>query len=173
VEHEAIEPDIVCFAKGIGSGFPIGGIIARKEIMNWEPGAHGSTFGGNPLAAASAIATLEVIEREGLLERARETGTYIMDALAEIQARHPSIGDVRGRGLMVGIELVKDKGTKERAPDLRSALVKRAFELGLLLLPCGTNSTRFIPALNVPRELVDEGLALIETALSEVEKEQL
>jgi 4-aminobutyrate aminotransferase len=173
VEHEAIEPDIVCFAKGIGSGFPIGGIIARKEIMNWEPGAHGSTFGGNPLAAASAIATLEVIEREGLLERARETGTYIMDALAEIQARHPSIGDVRGRGLMVGIELVKDKGTKERAPDLRSALVKRAFELGLLLLPCGTNSTRFIPALNVPRELVDEGLALFETALSEVEKEQL
>jgi 4-aminobutyrate aminotransferase len=173
VEHEAIEPDIVCFAKGIGSGFPIGGIIARKEIMSWGPGAHGSTFGGNPLAAASAIATLEVIEREGLLERARDTGSYIMDALAEMQPRHPSMGDVRGRGLMIGIELVMDKETKERAAGLRHALVNRAFQMGLLILPCGPNSTRLIPALNVPGELVNEGLRIFETALSEVEKEHM
>jgi 4-aminobutyrate aminotransferase len=173
VQHEGIEPDIVCFAKGVASGFPIGGIIARREIMTWGPGAHGSTFGGNPLGAAAAIATLEVIENEGLLQQARETGDYIMDALAEMQPRHPSMGDVRGRGLMIGIELVLDKGTKERATDLRRALIRRAFEKGLLMLPCGQNTARMIPALNVPRELVDEALAIFETALSEVEKEHL
>ena len=116
IEHEDVEPDIVCFAKGIGSGMPIGGIIARKDAMVWGPGSHGSTFGGNPVAAASALATLNVIEQEGLMAQAENSGQQIMDFLAELQARHPSIGDVRGRGLMIGVEFVKDRGD-ERAGD--------------------------------------------------------
>jgi 4-aminobutyrate aminotransferase len=173
IEHEGIEPDIVCFAKGIGNGMPIGGILARREIMNWEPGSHGSTFGGNPIAAISALATLETIENENMLSQAKITGQYIMDALAEIEARHPSIGDIRGRGLMIGIEFVKNKSTKERAPELRASIIQNAFENGLLLLPCGSNSMRLTPPLNIDRKLVDEGLQLFEQALSEAETELL
>jgi len=169
VEHEGVEPDIVCFAKGIGSGMPIGGIIAREELMVWGRGSHGSTFGGNPVAAASALATLNVIEQEGLLNQATETGEYIMDALAEMEARHPSIGEVRGRGLMIGAEFVTDKRTKERATALRNHTVQRAFEMGLLLIPCGSNSIRMTPALNIPRPLVDDGLQIFEDALTEAE----
>jgi 4-aminobutyrate aminotransferase len=171
IEHEEIEPDIICFAKGIGSGMPIGGIIARSELMTWGPGAHGSTFGGNPLAAAAAIATLEVIEQEGLLDKATETGQYILDALAEMQVRHPSIGDVRGRGLMIGLEFVKDRQTKERAQELRNQIIQQSFESGLLMLPCGSNSIRFTPALNIPRNLVDEGLQIFEAVLTKAEQD--
>jgi len=173
IEHENIEPDIVCFAKGIGSGMPISGIIARDELMTWGPGSHGSTFGGNPVAAASALATLEVIEQEGLMQQATDTGEFIMDALAEIEARHPSIGQVRGRGLMIGIEFVKDRETKERAVDLRNHVVQRAFEMGLLLVPCGTNAVRMTPPLNIERPLVEEGLAIFEKALTEAEEHYL
>jgi 4-aminobutyrate aminotransferase len=169
IEHEEIEPDIVCFAKGVGSGMPIGGIIAREELMVWGPGSHGSTFGGNPLAAVSALATLNVIEQEELLDRAGETGDYIMDALAEMEMRHPGIGEVRGRGLMIGIELVTDRQTKARANALRNHIVQRAFEMGLLLIPCGTNSIRMTPPLNIPLPLVDEALQLFEDALTEAE----
>jgi 4-aminobutyrate aminotransferase len=169
VEHENVQPDIVCFAKGIGSGLPIGGIIARQELMTWGAGSHGSTYGGNPVAAASALATLEVIEREGLLARATETGAYIQDALVEMEMRHPSIGEVRGRGLMIGVEFVKDRRTKGRAVDLRDHIIQRAFEKGLLLIPCGTNSLRMTPPLNIDRALVEEGLHLFEEALTEAE----
>ncbi|RMG93946.1 MAG: acetyl ornithine aminotransferase family protein [Chloroflexi bacterium] len=173
IEHEGVQPDILCFAKGIGSGMPIGGIMARKEVMTWKPGAHGSTFGGNPVAAAAASATLDVIEKEGLLEQARETGEYIMDALAEIQTAHKSIGQVRGRGLMIGIEFVKDRASKERAPEIRNAVVQKAFEKGLLLLQCGQNTLRMTPALNIPRSLVDEGLRIFAEAVKEAEAELL
>jgi 4-aminobutyrate aminotransferase len=169
IEHEGVEPDIVCFAKGVASGLPLGGIIARRQIMSWGPGAHASTYGGNPVAAVSAVATLEVIENENLLERAAETGEYILDALTEIQSRHPSIGEVRGRGLMIGLEFVRDRITKERAPQIRRHVIQHAFEHGLLLIPCGTNTIRMTPALNIPRPLVDEGLAIFETALTEAE----
>ncbi len=170
LEHENVEPDIVCFAKGVGSGMPIGGIIARKELMVWGPGSHGSTYGGNPVAAASALATLNVIEEEGVLAQAAETGGYIMDALAEMQERHPSIGDVRGRGLMIGVEFVRDRQTKERATDLRNAIIEHAFENGLLLIPCGGNSIRMTPPLNIPRPLAEEGLHLFEAALTAAEE---
>ncbi|NKQ36249.1 MAG: acetyl ornithine aminotransferase family protein [Chloroflexi bacterium] len=173
LEHENVEPDIVCFAKGVGSGMPIGGIIARKELMVWGPGAHGSTYGGNPVAAASALATLNVIEEEGVLAQAAETGSYIMDALTEMQMRHPSIGDVRGRGLMIGIEFVRDRQTKERATDLRNAIIEHAFENGLLLIPCGGNSIRMTPPLNIPRPLVEEGLHLFEASLTAAEEKYL
>lgn len=169
IEQEHVQPDIVCFAKGIGSGLPIGGIVARKELMTWGPGSHGSTYGGNPVAAASALATLEVIEREGLMQRATDSGNFIQDALAEMEARHPSIGQVRGRGLMIGIEFVKDRQTKERAIDLRNFIIQRAFELGLLLIPCGVNAIRMTPPLNIDRALIEEGLHLFEQALTEGE----
>lgn len=169
IEHEGIEPDIVCFAKGIGSGMPIGGIIARKDLMTWGPGSHGSTFGGNPVAAAAALATLTVIEEEGLMDRATETGEFIMDALFEMESHHPSLGEVRGRGLMVGMEFVKDRETKERAGELRDHVIQRAFESGLLLIPCGSNSIRMTPPLNISRSLVEEGLHIFETALTEAE----
>ncbi len=173
VEHENVEPDIVCFAKGIGSGMPIGGIIAREELMTWERGSHGSTYGGNPVAAASALATLEVIEQEGLLARATDTGEFILDALAEMEARHPSMGEIRGRGLMLGVEFVKDRQSKERAVELRDHIIQRAFEMGLLLIPCGTNSVRLTPSLNIDRPLVEEGLHIFEQALTEAEAHHL
>lgn len=173
IEHEEVEPDIICFAKGITSGLPIGGIIAPKKIMSWGPGSHGSTFGGNPVAAASALATLNVIEEEGILAQANETGEYIMDALTEMESRHPSIGQVRGRGLMIGVEFVKDRQSKERAVELRNAIIQRGFADGLLLIPCGTNSIRITPPLNIPRHLVEEGLHLFEQALTEAEKKHL
>jgi 4-aminobutyrate aminotransferase len=169
LQHEGIEPDILCFAKGIGSGFPIGGIVARKELMSWKPGSHGSTYGGNPIASMSALATIEVIQREGILDMAANTGEYILDALAEIQTRHRTIGDVRGRGLMVGIEFVEEKGSKRRNPAVRDQVIQIAFESGLLLLPCGPNSIRMTPPLNISRELTDEGLQIFEAALTMAE----
>lgn len=169
VEHEDVEPDIVCFAKGIASGLPLGGIIARKEVMDWKPGAHGSTFGGNPIAIAAAIATLTTIEQEGLLHQATQTGQFIQDALVEMEGRHPSMGEVRGRGLMIGAEFVKNRETKERAVELRNHVIHSAFQKGLLLLPCGTNTIRFIPPFNISRGLVEEGLHILETAVSEAE----
>ena len=173
IEHETVEPDIVCFAKGIGSGLPIGGIVARQELMVWGPGSHGSTFGGNPVAAVAALATLEVIEKEGMIALAEETGGIIMDALAELQMRHSSIGNIRGRGLMIGIEFVKDRESKERAVALRNTLVQKGFQKGVLLIPCGSNSIRMTPPLNIPRDLVDEGLQIFAEALAEAEAEHL
>lgn len=173
VEHEHVEPDIVCFAKGVGSGMPIGGILAKKDVMVWKAGSHGSTFGGNPVAAVSALATLQVIEEEGLLAQATETGQYIMDALAEMQVRHPSMGDLRGRGLMIGIEFVQDRESKKPAIALRNDIIQMAFESGLLIVPCGSNSIRLTPPLNIPRPLVDEGLQLFEAAVTAAEANHL
>lgn len=173
IQHEGVEPDIVAFAKGVGSGMPIGGIIARRDVMNWKPGSHGSTYGGNPVATASALATLQVIEREGLMQQAQETGNYIMDALQEIQTRHKNIGSVRGRGLMIGIEFVKDRQTKERFPEMRNAVIQKAFTNGLLLLPCGRNTLRMTPALNTSRTLVDEGLQIFMESIAAAELEMI
>ncbi len=173
VEHDNVEPDIVCFAKGIASGLPIGGIMVRQSLMSWKPGAHGSTFGGNPVATAAAIATLEVIEQEGLLARAGESGRFLMSAMQELQSRHQSLGDVRGRGLMVGIEFVQDRRTKERAIELRNDVVQRAFHKGLLIMPCGRNTIRLIPPLNTPQEQLEEGLFILAESIAEAEKEHL
>lgn len=169
IQHEGVEPDIVCFAKGVSSGMPIGGILTRDSVMDWGAGAHGSTFGGNPIAAVSALATLDVIEKEGLNERATTMGQHLMDALSEIQMRHPSMGDVRGRGLMIGVEIVEDKETKKRAHDLRDLIITKAYEKGLLLLPCGANTIRFAPALNIPEPFVEDGLTRFEAALTAAE----
>ncbi|HEX9076346.1 MAG TPA: aminotransferase class III-fold pyridoxal phosphate-dependent enzyme, partial [Anaerolineae bacterium] len=170
IQHWNVEPDIVCIAKGIASGVPMGAMAARKSIgEKWKAGAHGNTYGGNPLACASALKTLELIEN-GMMQNAAQMGEYILDALSEMETRHPSIGQVRGRGLMVGAELVKDKGTKEPAPQLRNRVVHTCFEHGLLTLGCGRSTIRFMPPLMIQKELVEDGLEIFEHALTEAEQ---
>lgn len=172
VEHWGVEPDIVCTAKGIASGVPLGGIIAKESVSSWSAGAHGNTYGGNPIACAAALATIDVLEEEGIAN-AREQGAYMLDALEEIAARHPSIGDVRGKGLMVGVEFVSDKETREPAVDIRNRLNRLAFEHGLLLMCCGASGTRVIPPLTVKRHEIDEALHIFEHALTLAEDELL
>ena len=169
IEHWGVEPDIVCIAKGIASGVPLGLMTARKSLMEkWPTGSHGNTYGGNPLACEAALMTLELIENE-YMANAAEQGEYILDALAEMQMRHPSMGDVRGRGLMIGVEFVKDRETKEPAKQLRDELVHGMFQNGLLTLGCGRSTLRIAPALMIPRALVDEGLEIFEDELTKVE----
>jgi 4-aminobutyrate aminotransferase len=168
-EHAGIVPDILCVAKGIASGMPLGATIARADLMKWPPGAHASTFGGNPVCIAAALATIRLLEG-GLIDNARRLGDYIQGRLADWPQRFRLIGEVRGRGLMVGIEFVRDQKTKERAPAERDAVVKAAFDRGLLLLGCGPNTLRLMPPLVVDREQVDCALEILEASLSAVER---
>ena len=172
VEHWNVEPDIIISAKGIASGIPLGAIIARESVMDWPSGAHGNTYGGNPVACAAALATLELIEN-GFMQNAAELGEYTLDALSEIQVRRPSIGDVRGKGLMVGIDFVKDKETKEYAKKFRDRVVWNAFERGIVSFGCGESTLRISPPLNISRDLIDESLTILEAAISDEEKEGL
>lgn len=170
IQNWGVEPDMVCIAKGIASGVPMGAMATRESIgAKWKAGAHGNTYGGNPLACVSALKTLELIEK-GYMQNAAMMGEYILDALCEMQPRHPAIGHVRGRGLMVGVEFVKDRTTKEPAPELRNRVVHRCFENGLLMLGCGRSTIRFIPPLMIQKELVDEGLEIFQKALTEAEQ---
>jgi 4-aminobutyrate aminotransferase len=169
IEHFGVEPDIVCAAKGIASGMPLGVMFAREHIVKWPRGAHGNTYGGNPIACAAALATLELIEN-GFMQNATEMGEYLLDILQEIQARHPSIGDVRGKGLMIGIEFVKDPATKAPDAKLRDYTVDNAFLRGLLLLGCGTSTIRFAPPLNVKKSEIDEAMEIFEDALAASER---
>ena len=169
IEHWGVAPDITLIAKGIASGMPLGAMVARKELMDWPFGAHGTTFGGNPVSCAAASATIQVIEEEGLVENAARMGERMLAAAREMQARHTSIGDVRGLGLVVGVELVEDRETRDPASQLRSDVIDRAFRKGLLLLGCGPSTVRFMPALTIDAETVDEGLAIFEEALTEAE----
>jgi 4-aminobutyrate aminotransferase len=168
IEHWGVEPDIVCFAKGIASGMPLGGILAKENVMDWPEGVHGNTFGGNPVACRAGMVTLDLIEN-GFMKNAAVMGEYTLDALTEIMTRHPSIGDVRGKGLMIGVELVKDRETREPAPELRDAVIEGAFKRGVIGLGSGKSSIRFAPPLNITRELIDEGLLIFEAALSQAE----
>jgi 4-aminobutyrate aminotransferase len=156
VEHWGVEPDIVCLAKGIASGLPLGAFIARAEQMNWPPGSHGSTFGGNPVACAAGLATLDLLE-DGLMENASRVGAVLQDGLREIAATHKDVTDVRGIGLMLALEL--------KTPDLAGRLVQRAFEQGLLLLTAGTRAVRICPPLILNPEEAATGLEIIASAL--------
>jgi len=171
IENFGVEPDIVTSAKGIASGLPLGAVIARQSVMTWRPGQQGSTFGGNPLSCAAALATMDVIEQENLLQNALDVGDYAMDVLAEMQVRHPTIGDVRGLGLMIGVEFVLDKQRKTVAHDHAENIVTKAFEKGALFLSCGKSAIRMSPALNISRTLMDEALAIFEDAVTEAEAE--
>ncbi len=170
IEHFGVEPDIVTAAKGIASGMPLGACIARQSVMDWERGSHGNTYGGNPISCAAALATFELINDE-YLANAADVGQYTMDALEEIQARHPSMGDVRGRGLMIGVEFVQDRNTKEPAKELCDRIVELAFERGLLTLGCGKSVIRIAPALSINKSEIDEGLQTFEEAITLAEKE--
>lgn len=171
IEHWGVQPDIVLAAKGIASGMPLGAMIARRSLMTWPPGAHGNTFGANPISCAAALATIDLIEG-GMMANAAEMGAYIIDAVHEIAPRHPGIGDIRGKGLMIGIELVKDLETKEHAKALRDDAVERAYDEGLLLLGCGQSTLRLMPPHNVDKAIADEGLHLLDKALTSAETSQ-
>lgn len=168
MEHWDVKPDIIVSAKGIASGMPLGAIIAGSEVMNWPPGSHGTTFGGNPVACAAGLATLKLVEAE-LMANAAVVGSHMLDRLRDMQERHPLMGDVRGLGLMIGVELVKDRATKEKATAERNQLIWKCFEKGMLLLGCGTTGIRFSPALVLTREEADLALGYLDEALTEVE----
>jgi 4-aminobutyrate aminotransferase len=174
IEHFGVEPDIICSAKGIASGLPLGAIIARDSIMkSWQPGAHGNTFGGNPISCAASLATLDLLGdaqgKGGMIENAAEVGQYIMDALEEIKPHHPSIGDIRGLGMMIGIELVEDQQTRKPAKKLRDEVVHRTFDNGLLMLGCGTSTLRMMPPLMLDQSMADEALQIFDKSLTEAE----
>ncbi|WP_425615455.1 acetyl ornithine aminotransferase family protein [Anatilimnocola sp. NA78] len=166
IEHWGVVPDIICLAKGIASGLPLGAIIARADLMDWGPGSHASTFGGNPISCVAALTTIDLLE-ESLMANAREVGDYLQSRLRELMSRHTIIGDVRGIGLMVGAELVKDRTTKEPAAAVRDAVVQACFHRGLLMLGCGTSTLRFCPPLVVTKAEVDTAVNIIDTVLGD------
>jgi len=163
-EHFGLDADIMALAKGIASGLPLGATVARSELMTWKPGAHASTFGGNPVSVAAALATIELLEQE-LVENAARMGAHMMARLGDLPQRFPIVGDVRGLGLMIGIELVRDQKTKERAPDLRDKVVHMDFERGLLVLGAGPNTIRLCPPLVITKDQADFAVRTIEECL--------
>ena len=170
IEHTGVEPDIVCMAKGIASGMPLSVCMSRAEIMDWVPGSHASTFGGNPVSIAAALATLEILSREGMANAAR-VGGQMLERLDGWKKTHPLVGDVRGRGLMIGIELVKDKATREPATALRNRVETLAFERGLMVLGCGETTLRLCPPLIVNEQEATVALDILEEAITLAEKE--
>jgi 4-aminobutyrate aminotransferase len=168
-DHAGIEPDIICTAKGIASGMPLSAIIARADVMNWVPGAHASTFGGNPVCIAASIATLGLLERQYMANAAR-MGDYIMKRTADWREKHKIVGEVRGKGLMIGIEFVRDQKTKEKAGDLRNKLVQMAFHKGLLVLGSGDTTLRLCPPLLIDEAQADFALDTLETCITELER---
>ncbi len=167
-EHFGVTPDIVTLAKGIASGMPLAATVARAEVMNWGPGAHASTFGGNPVSIAASLTTIELIE-ESLMANAADVGGYLMDRMRDWPGRFKYVGEVRGLGLMIGVEIVRDQETKERAPDLRDRLEMLAFERGLLILGCGPNSLRLCPPLVITRDQADFAVDTLEQCLRALE----
>jgi 4-aminobutyrate aminotransferase len=167
-ENSGIEPDILCSAKGIASGMPLGAFIARESVMTWKPGSHGTTFGGNPVCIAAGLATFDLIESE-YRENAGQVGDYIFQKTAKWTEKHKIVGDVRGRGLMIGIEIVHDQKTKEKGADLRNHIVDLAFRRGLCILGAGENTLRLSPPLLIDREQADAALAILEQCVQEVE----
>jgi 4-aminobutyrate aminotransferase len=165
IEHFGVEPDIFCVAKGIASGVPLGLMVARKSLATWPKGSHGNTYGGNPIACAAALATLDLVEDE-YMQNAAEVGEDVLDALEEIMVRHPSIGAVRGKGLMIGVEFVQNRETKQPADALRDRIVDLAFERGLLTLGCGKSTIRISPPLCITREEAYEGINILEEAIT-------
>lgn len=170
IEHYGVEPDILLTAKGIASGMPLGAMVTRKELMDWPKGSHGNTFGGNPVSCSAALATIQLIE-EQYLENTRVVGAYCKEALEELQAKHASIGDVRGKGFMLGVEFVQDRESKHPAESLRDDVVYKAFERGLLLLGCGKSVIRVTPPLSTSKSEVDEAMLILDEAISLAERD--
>jgi len=169
VEHTGVHPDIVCMAKGIASGMPLGVTMSKAEVMDWIPGSHASTFGGNPVCIAAALATLDVIEKEGLLRNSQEVGDHMVKRMADWPKKHKIVGDVRGRGLMIGVEIVKDQTTREHGASDRDRIVQQAFERGILFLGCGPSTIRIAPPLIVTRDEADVAMDALEESIMIVE----
>jgi 4-aminobutyrate aminotransferase len=167
--HFDVAPDILVTAKGIASGLPLGVTIARADVMNWRPGAHASTFGGNPVACAAAMETIRLLE-EKYIANAAKMGEYILGRIANWREKHPIVGDIRGLGLMVGIELVKNQQTREPNPEARKKIIQRAFEQGVLVLGCGESTVRFMPPLVVEEDQIDFALGVLDRCISEAER---
>lgn len=167
-QHFGVEPDVLLTAKGLGSGMPIGAILAKESVMTWPRGSHGSTFAGNPVSCAAALATLELVEG-GLMENAVRTGERLLAGLRKLQKKHACIGDVRGVGLMIGVEFVKDRETKEPDHDLVVDLEQLAFSKGLLLLSCGASVIRVAPPLVATAYDADKGLEILDQCLTELD----
>ncbi len=172
IEHTGVQPDIVCMAKGIASGMPLSVCMTRADIMDWKPGSHASTYGGNPVAIAAALATLNIVEREGMANAAK-VGDTMMRRLKEWPKKHPIVGDVRGRGLMIGVEIVKDQQTREAAGEWRNQIELLAYERGLLVLGCGENSVRLAPPLILKQEEADIALDILEDCITQIEHQHL
>jgi 4-aminobutyrate aminotransferase len=170
LDHAGVEPDIICVAKGIASGLPLSAIIARSSVMNWKPGAHASTFGGNPVCIAASLATIRLLEN-GYMENARKIGDYIMQRTSQWTKNFKIVGDVRGKGLMIGIEVVRNQQKKEKAPDLRNLIVQLAFQKGLLILGSGDTTIRFCPPLIIDEEQADFAVRTMEECMREAEKQ--
>jgi 4-aminobutyrate aminotransferase len=165
LEHYDVKADIVCIAKGIASGLPIGVCVARADLMDWKPGAHASTFGGNPVAVAAALKTIELLERE-LIANSAEVGSYLKRGLEKLMSKYDCIGDVRGLGMMIGVEFIKDQTTRTPDPDLRDRVEVASFERGLILLGCGPNTIRWSPPLILTKENVDVALEIFDDAIA-------
>jgi 4-aminobutyrate aminotransferase len=172
IEHWNVEPDILCSAKALASGLPLGATIAKAKVMDWVGGSHASTFGGNPLSCVAAMAVIDVIKEERLLENATKQGTYILKRLEELKSESEIVGDVRGKGLMIGVEFVEDKDSKKPAPQKANEIMMRSWKRGIAVITCGISTIRIAPPLNITRELIDSGLEIIEDVVKEVEREK-
>ncbi len=168
MEHWNVTADIVVMAKALASGMPLGACVADRKLMSWEPGAHSTTFGGNPIACAAALVTIDLLQN-GLMRNATRMGGYIMKRLNGMMRRYPIMGDVRGKGLMIGIEFVKSRKTKERAPETADWIANECFRNGLMLLTCGQNSIRFIPPLIISQDTIDQALEIFEKAVAKAQ----
>ena len=169
IEHWGGEPDIICLAKGIASGLPLGAMIARSKLMVWEKGAHASTFGGNPLSCRASLKTIELLQKK-YMNNAAKVGAYMINRLKTMQEESLLIGDVRGKGLMIAAEIVKNKKAKTKAPNIREAIIQKCFKKGLLLLGCGDTAVRFSPSLIVTKQAVDKALEIFEESLKTIKK---
>jgi len=165
LEHYGVKADIVCIAKGIASGLPLGACVARADLMDWKPGAHASTFGGNPVAIAAALKTIELLERE-LVTNSAKVGAYLKRGLENLMNKYDRIGDVRGMGLMLGVEFIKDRASKQPDPELRDRVEMGSFQRGLILLGCGANSIRWSPPLILSQDNVDVALDIFDEAIA-------
>ena len=173
IEHFGVEPDMVTVAKALAGGLPIGALIARSGLMTWGPGSHASTFGGNPVSVAAGLAALSYIRENDLLENARKQGEYMMKIFNEWKEKYEIIGDVRGKGLMIGVEIVKDKKSKKFGHEEANKIIEHCWKAGVLLITCGRSTLRIVPPLTISRKIVDEALNVIENAIKKVNAETM
>jgi 4-aminobutyrate aminotransferase len=172
IEHWKVEPDIICIAKAIASGLPLGATVARARIMDWEGGSHATTFGGNPVSCAAALAVIDIIKEERLLENATRLGSHVLKRLEELKEESEILGDVRGKGLMIGAEIVTDQQTKKPGEDEAKEIMLRCWKRGVAIITSGASTLRVAPPLTITPELLDAGLDIVEDVIREVEKER-